>query len=331
MVTNSKFHLHLETARKRPTHLHLTQELWQAAAKRHADLAARLRVTIGWDGEILDEALKTADFMINQFPPREKLRERAPRLKWIQTTGAGLDAILPLDWLPPGITLTNNRGAHGEKAEDSCTLALLAIHTRLAEMIANQRERVWKQILSPPIAGLTAVIIGFGDLGQGAGRAASKLGLRVIAVTRSGKAGPPADEAFAVSELDQVLPRADFVVITTPLTAETRGLLNRKRIALIKSGAGFVNIGRGAIADYDALRERLERGELAGAVLDVFDPEPLPADSPLWNTRNLIVTPHISCDMPAYIEHLLDRWFDNFERFLAGQPLQNAVDPKRGY
>ena len=331
MTTEHKHHLHLETSRKRPAHLHLTQELWDAAAKRHAELASRLRVTIGWDGEILDEALKTADFMINQLPPREKLRERAPRLKWIQTTGAGLDAILPLDWLPPGITLTNNRGAHGEKAEDSCTLALLAIHTRLPAMIANQREHVWKQILSAPIAGLTAVIIGFGDLGQGAGRAAAKLGLRVIAVTRSGKAGPPADETFAVSDLDRVLPRADFVVITTPLTSETRGLLNRKRIGLIKSGAGFVNIGRGAIADYDALRERLERGELAGAVLDVFYPEPLPADSPLWNTRNLIVTPHISCDNPAYIEQLLDRWFDNFERFLAGQPLQNAVDPKRGY
>ena len=152
--------------------------------------------------------------MINQLPPRERLRERAPRLKWIQTTGAGLDAILPLDWLPPGITLTNNRGAHGEKAEDSCTMALLVIHTRLAEMMANQRNHVWKQILSAPIAGLTAVIIGFGDLGQGAGRAASKLGLRVIAVTRSGKAGPPADEARSVAELDAVLPLADFVVIT---------------------------------------------------------------------------------------------------------------------
>src|SRR5438067_13490047 len=108
MTPPNQLHLHLETARKRPAHLHLTEESWQAAAQRHPDLAAHLRVTIGWDEEILDEALKTADLMINQFPPREHLRSRAPRLKWIQTTGAGLDAILPLDSLPTDIILTNN-------------------------------------------------------------------------------------------------------------------------------------------------------------------------------------------------------------------------------
>src|SRR5687768_17019231 len=118
MVSNDKFHVHLETARTRPAHLQLTQALWNAAAQRHPGLASRLRVSVGWDGETLDEALKTADFMINQLPPRERLRERAPKLKWIQTAGAGVDALLPLDWLPPGITLTNNRGAHGHKAED---------------------------------------------------------------------------------------------------------------------------------------------------------------------------------------------------------------------
>ena len=327
----TQHHLHLETSRKRPSHLHLADALWHAAAARHPELAKRLHVTIGWDGEILEEALKTADFMINQNPPREGLRSRAPRLQWIQTTGAGLDAILPLDWLPARITLTNNRGAHGEKSEDSCTAALLFIHTRLAEVIRNQREHVWKPLLTPPIVGLTAVVLGFGDLGQGAGRAAKKLGLRVIAVTRSGKAAPPADEARPVSALDEVLPLADFFIVTTPLTAETRGLVDRRRVGLLKRGAGVINIARAAIMDYEALRERLEREELAGAVLDVFDPEPLPPDSPLWDTRNLLVTPHMSCDMPAYIERLLDFWFENFARFLEGKPLVNAVDPARGY
>ena len=149
-MANEIFHLHLETFRNRPQHFHLTEALWRAAAERHPDLARQLRVTIGWDGDILDESLKTADFMINSFPPREGLRERAPRLKWIQTTGAGVDALLPLDWLPSGITLTNNRGAHGRKAEDSCALALLALHTRLPETLQHQRDRVWKQILTSP-------------------------------------------------------------------------------------------------------------------------------------------------------------------------------------
>jgi phosphoglycerate dehydrogenase-like enzyme len=288
-------------------------------------------VSVGWDGETLDEALETADFMINSYPPRERLAERAPRLKWIQTTGAGIETLLPLDWVPRGMTLTNNRGAHGEKAEDSCALSLLAIHTRLAETLQQQRDRVWKQILTPPIAGRTAVVVGFGDLGQGAGRAAHKLGLRVIAVTRSGKPCPPADEVYPVAEIDAALPLADFLIVTAPTTPETQGLLDRRRIGLLEKGCGIVNIGRAALMDYTALRERLESGDLAGAVLDVFEEEPLPPQSPWWTTRNVIVTPHNSCDTPGYMDRLLDRWFENFERFLAGKPLANTVDRELGY
>ena len=331
MAKDEKYHLHLETLRKRPQHFYLTEDLWQSAAERHPELAGKLRVTIGWDGEILDDALKTADFMINSFPPKEGLRERAPKLKWIQTTGAGVDALLPLTWLPDGITLTNNRGAHGAKAEDSCTLALLALHTRLPETLKLQQERVWKQILTPPIAGRTAVIVGFGDLGQGAGRAAKKLGMKVIAVTRSGKAAAPADEAYPVGRIDEALPLADYLIVTTPTTPETRGLIPARRLDLLKRGAGVINIGRAALMDYVRLREKLESGELCGAVLDVFEQEPLPPDSPWWTTRNVIVTPHISCDTPGYIDRLLDSWFENFGRFVAGQPLANGVDRRWGY
>jgi phosphoglycerate dehydrogenase-like enzyme len=331
MSNEQQYHLHLESQRDRPHHFHLTEGLWKSAAARHPDLARRLRVTIGYDGETLEDALRTADFMINSYPPRDRLKARAPRLKWIQTTGAGVEALMPLDWLPDDVALTNNSGAHGEKAQDSCALALLLIHTRFAQTMENQRARVWKQILTPPIAGRTALVIGFGDLGRAAGRAAAQLGLKVIAVTRSGKASPPAERACPVSALDEVLPLADFVLVTTPLTRETHGLLDRRRIGLLKRGAGFVNIGRSAVVDYDALRERLERGELAGAVLDVFDTEPLPPESPLWTTRNLFVTPHISCDSPGYADRLLDRWFANFARFVNGEPLANAVDRTHGY
>ena len=330
-MMNEQYHLHLETVRRRPQHFHLTEDIWRAAVARHPALAARLRVTIGFDGEMIDEALKTADFMINSSPPKERLRNRAPRLKWIQTTGAGVDALLPLDWLPEGITLTNNRGAHGEKAEDSCTLALLALHMRLPQMIAYQNARTWKQVLTPPIAGRTAVIVGFGDLGQAAGRAAHKLGLRVVAVTRSGKAAAPADEAFPVSRIEEALPRGDFLVITLPTTPETHGLIDRVRLDLLKRGAGVVNIGRAALMDYPALREKLESGALSGAVLDVFEQEPLPPESPWWTTPNVIVMPHVSCDTPGYIDRLLDRWFENFGRLLEGRPLENAVDRKLGY
>ena len=326
-----EFHLHLENVRARPPHLQVTKEVWDAAAARHPDLAQQIRVTLGWDGDILDDMLETADFTINSYPPKDRLAHRAPRLKWIQTTGAGIETLLPLDWLPPGVTLTNNRGAHGEKAEDSCTLALLAIHTRFMETLRQQHDRVWKQILTPTIAGRTAVVVGFGDLGQGAGRAARKLGLRVIAVTRSGKPCSLADGTYRAADMDRVLPAADFLIVTTPLTPETRGLVDRRRIGLLKDDCGVVNIGRSAVMDYEALRERLDSGHLAGAVLDVFDEEPLPPESPWWTTRNVIVTPHISCDTPGYMDRLLDRWFENFSRFLAGKPLENIVDRRLGY
>ena len=150
-------HLHLETLHRRPQHFHLTEEAWAAAARHHRALAKRLRVTIGWDGEMLDGALRTAEFMINSNPPKERLRERAPQLKWIQTTGAGVDGLMPLDWLPDGVVLTNNSGSHGAKAEDSCTMALLMLHARMPQILENQRKRVWQYVLTHAIAGRTAV------------------------------------------------------------------------------------------------------------------------------------------------------------------------------
>jgi phosphoglycerate dehydrogenase-like enzyme len=205
------------------------------------------------------------------------------------------------------------------------------LHARLREVIDNQRSHRWQQILTPPIAGRTAVIIGFGDLGQAAGRAAKKLGLRVIAVTRSGKATRLAEVVVPASRIERVLPNADFVIVAAPLTSDTRGLLDRARLDLLKPGAAFINIGRSAIVDYDALREKLAAGRLAGAVLDVFDEEPLPRDSSLWDTPNVIVMPHITCDAPGYAERLLDRWFVNFERFLSGRKLNGMVDRRLGY
>lgn len=329
--STARYHLHIENGRKRPAIFQLTAPILAAALKRHPLLARQLKVTVGWDGDIIDEALQTADFLIHWNPPRADLRERAPRLRWIQTTGAGIDALMPLDWLPRDIVLTNNTGAHGDKAEDSCLLAMLMLHQRMPEMIQSQHACRWEPVYTTPIAGKTAVVLGFGDLGRAAGRAAKKLGLAVIAVTRSGKAARPADKAVKVSSINRVLPKADFLIVATPLTTETTGLIHRTRLNLLKREAFVINIGRSPIVDYDALREKLDAGELAGALLDVHSPEPLPATSPLWKTRNLIITPHTSCDDPRYMHFLCDTWFANFARLLANKPLTNRVDRALGY
>ncbi len=331
MPKSHKHHLIIECFRANSGIYHVTQAQWAAAARRHKALGKRVTATIVWDRDGIDKALKTADMMITVNPPRERLRERAPRLKWIQNRGAGINHLMPLDWLPDDIVLTNNRGAHGAKCEDYCTMALLMLATHMPAFMAQQHARQWKAAFSAPIAGKTAVVIGFGDLGSAAGRAAKKLGMKVIAVTRSGKAGKPADAAYKVSRLDSMLPKADFVVVATPLTQKTRGLMTRERLALLKPGAALINVGRAPLVDYDALRDMLNGGKLAGAMLDVHDPEPLPADSPIWTTPNLIVTPHVSCDNPRYMDLLLDRWFENFARFAAGKPLLNQVDRKLGY
>ncbi len=331
-MPSRKLHLHIENARKKPSVYHITPERWAAACRRHREAARRLRVTIGWDGDVLEEALATADMVIGVPADRARLAQRAPRLRWLHATLAGVDGVMPLDWLPRGVAFTNNRGAHGTKAGQFMRMAYTLLNCRMPAIIANQRARRWERLFSPSIAGKTALVIGLGDLGEAAARAARGLGMRVIGVRRTAKKSRHADAVHPYSRLDALLPRADFVTLAVPLTAATRNLMSRERLARLKPSAGLINIARAAVADYTALAERLTRGELAGAVLDVVDPEPLPADSPLWDTPNLIITPHISCDdSEHYVDISLDLWFENLERFLLGRALRRRVDPRAGY
>lgn len=325
-------HLHVENARGKAGLYQVTPERWTLACRRHRPLARRLRVTFGWDGDTLEHELRTAEIVIGVPAKRDELAARAPCLRWLHATSAGVDGLLPLDWLPRNVTFTNNRGAHGNKAEEYMRMAYTMLHTRMPQIIANQREHRWEQVFSPVLAGRTALVIGLGDLGEAAARAARQLGLRVIGVRRVARKSRHADSVHPYSRLDALLPKADFVVLAVPLTAETRNLLNRGRLALLKSTAGVINISRAAVADYAALAARLRSGALAGAIVDVVEPEPLPADSPLWEVPNLVITPHVSCDdAEHYVDISLDLWFENFGRYLARKPLLRRVDPRLGY
>lgn len=325
-------HLHIENARQKASLFHITPERWQTACSRHRALARRLRVTFGWDGDTLEKSLPTAEIVIGLPQQRTDLVARAPALRWLHATSAGVDGLLPLDWLPRRVALTNNRGAHGVKAEEYMRMAYTMLHTRMPEIIANQHARRWVELFSPALAGRTALVVGLGDLGEGAARAAKQLGLHVIGVRRTARKCRYADAVHPYAHLDKVLPRADFVVLAVPLTPETRNLLTRERLALMKPTAGVINIARAPVADYAALAERLQQGKLAGAILDVAEPEPLPADSALWGVPNLIITPHISCDDgERYVDISLDLWFENLARYLQRKPLLRRVDPKAGY
>ncbi|HEV2546416.1 MAG TPA: D-2-hydroxyacid dehydrogenase [Stellaceae bacterium] len=267
-----------------------------------------------------------------KFPIRD-LASVAPQLRWIHIIGAGVEPLLPLDWLPRDVILTNNSGVHVEKTRESAMMALLMLNARLPTIATNQRNRHWDQIFTPLIAGRTALVIGVGDMGTAVARAAKELGLRVVGVRRTrGSAHPQVDAMISVDALDLALPKADFVILTTPLTPETRNLLDRRRIALMKTGAGIFNIGRAACVDHDALAEALRSGALSGAVLDVHDPEPLPASSPLWHIDNLLIIPHVtSDDLDSYLPKTFDLVFSNWARLIRGEPLLNVVDRVRGY
>jgi phosphoglycerate dehydrogenase-like enzyme len=169
-------------------------------------------------------------------------------------------------------------------------------------------------------------------MGGAAARSASKLGMKVIGVRRTPGRHRHADEILPLAKLHKGLARADFVLIAAPLTPATAHLIDAAAIAAMKDGAGLINVGRAGVVDYDALTAALKDGKLSGAILDVFDPEPLPASSPLWQVPNLIITPHCSSDdLDDYLPRTMDLAFENFARLTAGRRLKNVVDRRLGY
>lgn len=325
-----KFHLHVAHATELGDVFRATPERVRAALKR-AGLADRVRISYSEDGKGLDENLASADAVFGWNFDRRELGRRAPNLKWVHAHAAGVGHLMPLDWLPKGAVLTNSSGVHGPRADEYAIMAVLMLNNRVPEMVTSQREGVWNQVYNTGIAGKTLLVIGVGSVGGGVARWAKRFGMKVLGIRRTGKPAPGVDRMYKQKDLDRLLPQADFVIMTAPNTAATRGMLGRYQIGLLRNGAGVVNYSRAALIDYEALRERLEKREIS-AVLDVFDPEPLPSSSPLWKTPNLIVTPHSSSDdTEAYTPRTLDLVLRNVKRLLVGKPLENIVDPVHQY
>ena len=310
----------------------VTREHVDAASARYPHVARHLDVFIDWDLDHFESSMRTAEVLVTWDLPTADLAAVAPNLRLIHITGAGVEHLCPMDWVPEGVTVVNNRGAHADKAGEYGLMSVLMLHNHLPAIIGNQQRAHWESLFSTPIAGKTLLVIGVGSIGAAVAHRCRSLGMRVLGVTRHGRPLDAVDEMHATERLDDLLPQADFVFVAVPVTPETRNLLDARRQALMKPGAGLVNVGRAATVDYDALSDNLRSGHLSGAVLDVFDPEPLPADSPLWRVPNLIATPHVSADDgDSYVPLTLDLVFRNLERLLEGRPLQNVVRPELGY
>ncbi len=328
-----KLRVHVAALSSQPEVFWVTEERVRAARRRHPDVSRRLTFDWSWELDRFDEGIAKADIMIGWRFPRDDFRARAPRLKMIQLTGAGTEHLQPFDWVPRDLAVVNNSGVHAEKASEFVGTAVLMLTHGIPFLATQQRQRRWQKTFTTTAGGKTAVVIGLGGMGGASARwLKQRLGMTVIGVTRHGKPHRYADTVVTSAKLDSVLPKADVVVVTAPLTAETENMLSRRRLKRMKPGAGLVNMGRARIVDYDALADLLEDEHLSGAVLDVFDPEPLPRSSRLWTTPNLILTPHCSSDdVEKYIPKTLDMFFDNVGRFLDGRPLKNRIRTARQY
>ena len=310
----------------------ITEARFQAACDKYPDVAKQIEVCIDWDLDRFSESMESADVLVTWDLPTDNLARVAPKLQWIHIIGAGVEHLCPMTWLPDGITVVNNRGTHAAKGGEFGLMSILMLHSRLPAIINNQEASTWRSLFSGSIVDKTVVIIGTGHIGASIARRCKALDMNVIGVSRHGRPVLGIDNVCTSNELDTVLPTADFIVLAAPLTVETRNLFDRRRQALTKPGSGIVNIGRSATMDYIALVENLQSGHFSGAILDVFDEEPLPEGSRLWHTPNLIVTPHISADDGnTYVDMTLDLVFENLERHLGGKPLINVVEQVLGY
>lgn len=277
-------------------------------------------------------ALGQADFFIGIAFDTARLGEHGTKLKAIHSLSAGVDRYMPLDWLPAGAVLTNSSGAHEEKAAQYGLMAVLMLNEHIPRFATAQKRHCWDQVFASSIKGKTAVFFGTGTLGGAVAACLKQLGVRCIGISRTGRPHESFDACYSGQALHEWLPKADFLVVATPLTAATRNAIGADEIALLPPHAGVVNIGRAAVMDYRALCDALKESRLSGAVLDVFDQEPLPEDSDLWDVPNLIVTPHTSCDdHDNYIDRCLAIFAENVDRHLRGLPFENIVDPTHQY
>ncbi|HSG15348.1 MAG TPA: D-2-hydroxyacid dehydrogenase [Anaerolineae bacterium] len=324
--------VHIQSNPEAPMVFQVTPERLEAALRRHAAVIHRVEVSLGTTPEQLDAALKEVNVLVGWTFPQKGLEQLAPHLKWIHVWGAGIDHLLPLDWLPKGVFLTNNRGVHVPKAREYIQMAILMLHTQIPALVTSQQQRRWDERFSTLVARQTILIVGVGHMGSAAAKAAKQLGMHVLGIRRSNKGHRYVDEMYGPEALPRLLPRVDILLVTTPLTAKTQGLIGRQELDLLRPQAGVINLGRAPVMDYDALADKLEKGELSGAILDVFEPEPLPAESRLWSTPNLILTPHVaSDDSERYIPLTLDLLFENIERYFSDRPLRNRVRRRLEY
>ncbi|GAA1892205.1 D-2-hydroxyacid dehydrogenase [Asanoa iriomotensis] len=281
------------------------------------------------------KALAAADVSLGfDWQAPAELPSRAPGLRWVQATSAGIGGFVRGAGLDrTDITFTTAAGIHAVPLAEFAVLGALHFVKGVPELRSRQRAHQWERFTTARLAGRTVTVVGLGGIGRQVVTSFAALGCRVLAVGRPGRAYyiGAATGLYSTDDLDELLPRTDVLVVCTPLTPATQGLISAARLALLKPEAIVVNVGRGPVVDEPALIERLRGGALAGAALDVFETEPLPADSPLWDLDNVLVSPHSASTVDTENTAITDLFCDNLRRYLDGRELRNVYSRELGY
>lgn len=316
-------------------------ELW------HAPAWLRQRLQQAYPDFIVDqlqsydrvpEEIVDADVFIGWSLRPEQFRI-AKKLKWIHSPAAAVHQLMYPELINSNVILTNASGVHGPVVAEHAIAAVFALAKRLPQAMHYQARRIWAQELMwneyprpSEVAGSTVLVVGLGGIGREFATRAKALGMKVIAVRENPSKGPgPADEVYGPDKIDELLPRADYVLLCTPVTPATNAIVNKERLNRMRHSAYLINVARGPLVDEAALVEALQNDRIAGAALDVFVEEPLPPDSPFWSLKNVLITPHTAAVTEKLWERHYDLIVENLNRFLAGKPLLNQVDTKRGY
>jgi phosphoglycerate dehydrogenase-like enzyme len=263
----------------------------------------------------------------------------AKKLRWIHSPAAAVHQLMYPELVQSNVIVTNSTGIHGPVVAEHAIAVLLALAKRLPQAMQYQAKHEWSQdqlwhdrIRPREVAGSIVLVIGMGGIGSEFAARAKSLGMQVLGIRENlAKGLSGADEIYSSEQIDNVLPRADYVLLCPPVTPATTGLMNAARLSKMKPDAYLINVARGPLIDESALLAALQHRRIAGAALDVFNEEPLPADSPFWSLDNLLITPHTAAVTDRLWERHYRLIFDNMKRFLAGEPLLNQVDKKRGY
>jgi phosphoglycerate dehydrogenase-like enzyme len=305
-----------------------------ASAAEFSSIAERfptLDVRIEESPEEFDRLAERADVICIARRYERRTVLAAKRLKWLHVGGTGIDRLLPLEDFDPALLITNTPALNADMMADYVLCTILMLTWDFPRMLRNQASRTWERWMAERVAGKTVTLVGLGGIGRPILSRVAALGMRVIGVRRSAEPVPGVERVFGPEMLHEALAAGDYVVLAVPLTEDTRGLVGPRELEAMKASAFLINVSRGKVVQEAALVSALKGGQIAGAALDVFEQEPLPPESELWNLENAILSPHVSSWSTDYRPRAAAVFAENVERHLAGQPLLHRIDRARGY